>query len=126
MSRPQLIRGSGVTQADLTLPLALGTLMLVPLLGFGLDVGLSAIFYTPGKGFTLWHDWLLEKVLHDAGVLTLDSLAALTLEQLQDILPNLHDAAAAKHDFIGQAMVFAQAKADGIDPATIARDNQAT
>ena len=44
MSRPQLIRGSGVTQADLTLPLALGTLMLVPLLGFGLDVSLSAFF----------------------------------------------------------------------------------
>ena len=36
---------------------------LVSLLGFGLDVGLSAIFYTPGKGFTLWHDWLLENCL---------------------------------------------------------------
>jgi predicted flap endonuclease-1-like 5' DNA nuclease len=68
----------------------------------------------------------LEKVLHDAGVLTFEALAALPLEQLQDMLPNLHDAAAAKHDFIGQATMFAQAKADGIDPATVARDNQAT
>ena len=68
----------------------------------------------------------LEKVLHDAGITTFEALAALSLEQLQDILPNLHDSAAAKHDFIGQAAAFAQAKADGIDPATIARGDQAT
>ncbi len=68
----------------------------------------------------------LEKVLHEAGIITFEALAASTLEQLQDILPNLHDASAAKNDFIGQAATFAQAKADGIDPATIARDNQAT
>jgi predicted flap endonuclease-1-like 5' DNA nuclease len=68
----------------------------------------------------------LERVLHDAGITTFEQLAALTLEQLQDILPDLHDSAAAKHDFIGQAATFAQAKADGIDPATIARGNQRT
>ena len=68
----------------------------------------------------------LEKVLHDAGILTFEALAALTLEQLQDILPNLHDAAAENKDFIGQAAAFAQAKADGIDPASIARGGQVT
>lgn len=91
MSRPQLIRGSGVTPADLAMPLVLGTLMLVPLLGFGLDVSLSAFFYTPGKGFTLWHDWLLEKVLHDwvkeltrviVLVLGLAAFASLRIERL--------------------------------------------
>ncbi|MCX6519654.1 MAG: heterodisulfide reductase-related iron-sulfur binding cluster [Actinobacteria bacterium] len=68
----------------------------------------------------------LEQVLHDAGILTFEALAALTLEQLQDILPNLHDKAAESKDFIGQAAAFAQAKADGIDPASIARGGQAT
>ncbi len=67
MSLPERFPGGnrGATPADLYVPLAIGTLMLVPLLGFGLDVSLSTLFYTPGKGFPLWHDWLLEKVLHD-------------------------------------------------------------
>ena len=94
MSRPQLIRGSGVTPADLALPLVLGTLMLVPLLGFGVDASLSTQFYTPGKGFTLWHDWLLEKVLHDwvkeltravVLLLALAALASLRLERLRHL-----------------------------------------
>lgn len=87
-------RSRGVTPIDLTLPLVLGALMLVPLLGFGLDVSLSALFYTPGKGFTLWHDWLLEKVLHDwvkeitravVLLLALAAFASLRLERLRHL-----------------------------------------
>ncbi len=68
----------------------------------------------------------LEALLAEAGITSFEELAALSLEQLQEILPNLHDGAAAKHDFIGQAAAFAAAKADGVDPATIARGGQAT
>ena len=68
----------------------------------------------------------LEVLLAEAGITSFEELAALSLEQLREILPNLHDGAAAKHDFIGQAAAFAAAKADGVDPATIARGGQAT
>lgn len=87
-------RSRGVTPADLAVPLLLGALMLVPLLGFGLDLSLSALFYTPGKGFTLWHDWLLEKVLHDwvkeltravVLLLALAALASLAMERLRPL-----------------------------------------
>lgn len=83
-----------MTPADLALPAAIGALMLVPLLGFGLDVRLSAHFYTPGEGFTLWHDWLLEKVLHDwvkeftralVLLLALAAFASLRLERLRPL-----------------------------------------
>lgn len=83
-----------ITTADLSLPLLLGALLLVPLLGFGLDVSLSALFYTPGKGFRLWHDWLLEKVFHDwvkeitravVLLLALAAFASLRLERLRHL-----------------------------------------
>ena len=96
MSLPQQLSGRsrGVTPIDLTLPLVLGALMLVPLLGFGLDVSLSTLFYTPGKGFQLWHDWLLEKVLHDwmkeivravVLLLALAAFASLRMERLRSL-----------------------------------------
>lgn len=95
-----LIDGTGGTgsrapmAADIVLPALLSALLLVPLLGFGVDVILSAQFYTPGKGFTLWHDWLLEKVLHDwvkeftravVLLLALAAFASLRLERLRPL-----------------------------------------
>jgi Fe-S oxidoreductase/nitrate reductase gamma subunit len=68
----------------------------------------------------------VEKILNDAGITSFEQVAALTLDELQSILPNLHDGSADSKDWIGQAATFARAKADGIDPATIARDDQAT
>lgn len=93
-----------LSPADLVMPAILGALMLVPLLGFGLDVSLSAQYYTPGKGFPLWHDWLLEKVLHDwvkeftravVFLLTLAALASLRLESLRPLRAPLWYALAA-------------------------------
>jgi Fe-S oxidoreductase/nitrate reductase gamma subunit len=87
----------------------------------------TAVVTTPDNlGLVVGIGPALEKVLHDAGILTFEALAALSLTELQDILPNLHDKAAAEKDFIGQAAALAQAKADGIDPASVARGNQAT
>ncbi len=68
----------------------------------------------------------VEKILNDAGITSFEQVAALTLDELQAILPNLHDGSADSKDWIGQAATFASAKADGIDPATIARGDQAT
>jgi Fe-S oxidoreductase/nitrate reductase gamma subunit len=67
-----------------------------------------------------------EQVLNAAGVRTFEQLAAMTVEQLHDILPDTQDARVARENWIGQAEQFAAAKAKGIDPATIARDNQVT
>jgi len=89
-----LVSAAAVTNADLLLPALLGTLMLVPLLGFRLDIGLSALFYSPGEGFRLWHDWLLEKVLHDwvkeivravVLLLALAAFASLRMERLRPL-----------------------------------------
>ena len=66
----------------------------------------------------------LEKVLLDAGVRTFERLAAMTVEQVQDVLPDLHDSRVAREDWLGQARALADAKARGVDPATAARDNQ--
>ena len=68
----------------------------------------------------------VEKILNDAGITSFEQVAALTLDELHAILPNLHDGSADSKDWIGQAATFAKAKADGIDPATIARGDQAT
>jgi Fe-S oxidoreductase/predicted flap endonuclease-1-like 5' DNA nuclease/nitrate reductase gamma subunit len=67
---------------------------------------------------------VLEKVLHDAGVTTFAQIAAMTLTELQDITPDFQDARVAKEDWIGQARRLADAKARGVDPATVARDDQ--
>lgn len=66
----------------------------------------------------------LEKVLTDAGITTFEQIAAMTLTQLQDITPDFQDARVEREDWIGQARAFADAKAQGLDPATVARDNQ--
>jgi Fe-S oxidoreductase/nitrate reductase gamma subunit len=66
----------------------------------------------------------LEKILHDAGVTTFEQIAAMTVRELQDILPDLHDARVEREDWIGQARRLADAKAAGEDPATIARTDQ--
>ncbi len=68
----------------------------------------------------------VQKVLNEAGITTFAEVAELTLPQLQDILPNLHDARAEREDWIGQARAFNEAKEQGIDPASIARGNQIT
>lgn len=95
MSRPAgRLRAGAVTAADLYLPAIAGGLLLVPLLGFDLDVGLSALFHVPGAGFPLQHDWLLETALHDrvktlarglVALLALAALASLGLERLRPL-----------------------------------------
>ena len=67
-----------------------------------------------------------EEVLVAAGITTFELLAALTVQQIQDILPDTQDARVAREDWIGQATKFAEAKANGVDPATIAEGNQVT
>jgi Fe-S oxidoreductase/predicted flap endonuclease-1-like 5' DNA nuclease/nitrate reductase gamma subunit len=66
----------------------------------------------------------LEKVLVDAGITTFAQLAAMTVQQVQDVLPDLHDARVEREDWLGQARRLADARARGIDPASIARDDQ--
>lgn len=100
MNRPWRLAGGAdgrqaATMADLALPPALAALLLAPLLGLGLDVSLSARFYDPAAGgFALWHDWLLEKVLHDwvklaartaALLLLAAACASLFLERLRPL-----------------------------------------
>jgi Fe-S oxidoreductase/nitrate reductase gamma subunit len=67
-----------------------------------------------------------EEVLLAAGVSTFEQLAAMTVDEIQAIMPDSQDARVEREDWIGQARTFAQAKADGIDPATIAPDGQVT
>ena len=66
----------------------------------------------------------LEQVLVDAGVTTFEQIAGMTLTQLQDITPDFQDARVEREDWIGQARALAEAKAGGVDPATVARDDQ--
>ncbi len=68
---------------------------------------------------------MLEGLLNDAGITTYEALANCSVESLQEILPALHDSRVEREDWLGQARAFAQAKADGIDLATLARDDQA-
>ena len=67
-----------------------------------------------------------EELLNAAGVTTFEQLAGMTVEQVQDIMPDLQDARVASEDWVGQAQRFAQAKADGVDPASLAEGDQAT
>jgi len=62
--------------------------------------------------------------LNAAGVTTFEQLAAMTVQQIQDIMPDTQDARVEREDWIGQARRYADAKAQGIDPASIAPDNQ--
>ena len=66
----------------------------------------------------------LEGVLNEAGISTYETLAGSTVDQLQDILPDLHDSRLEREDWIGQAQAFAQAKAEGKDLAEFARHDQ--
>jgi Fe-S oxidoreductase len=67
-----------------------------------------------------------EELLHAAGVLTFEQLAALTVAQVQEIMPDHQDSRVEREDWLGQARTFAEAKANGIDPATIADTDQVT
>ena len=68
----------------------------------------------------------VEKTLRDAGVTTFEQLAAMTVEQMQEILPDFQDARVVREDWPGQARTLADAKAQGVDPATVARGDQIT
>jgi Fe-S oxidoreductase/predicted flap endonuclease-1-like 5' DNA nuclease/nitrate reductase gamma subunit len=68
----------------------------------------------------------LEQLLNEAGISTYEALADASVEQLQDILPDMHDNRVEREDWIGQAAAFAQAKAEGKDLAEFARDDQET
>jgi predicted flap endonuclease-1-like 5' DNA nuclease len=67
-----------------------------------------------------------EEALNAAGVTTFEQLAAMSVAEVQAIMPDSQDARVEREDWIGQARRFAQAKADGIDPASIAAGNQVT
>ncbi len=67
----------------------------------------------------------IEQILNEAGIATYAQLASSTVQQLQDILPDLHDSRVEREDWIGQAQRFAAAKALGEDLEALARDNQA-
>ena len=67
---------------------------------------------------------MLEDLLNDAGISTFEQLAAATVEQLQDILPDLHDSRVEREDWLGQAQAFADAKAEGQDLEAFARRQQ--
>jgi Fe-S oxidoreductase/nitrate reductase gamma subunit len=68
----------------------------------------------------------IEQILHDAGILTFEQLAAKSVKELQDILPDLHDSRVEREDWVGQARRFAEAKANGDDLEALARRDQAT
>ena len=68
----------------------------------------------------------IEGLLNDAGIHTFEQLAAASVQRLQDILPDVHDARVEKEDWLGQAQQFAAAKALGEDLEALARDNQVT
>jgi hypothetical protein len=67
---------------------------------------------------------MLEGLLNNAGITTYEALANSTVEQLQAILPALHDSRVEREDWLGQARAFVQAKADGVDLTTFARGDQ--
>jgi Fe-S oxidoreductase/nitrate reductase gamma subunit len=67
-----------------------------------------------------------EEALNAAGITTFEQLAALTVAQVQEIMPDSQDARVEREDWIGQAQRFVEAKAQGIDPATIAESGQVT
>jgi predicted flap endonuclease-1-like 5' DNA nuclease len=68
----------------------------------------------------------VEGILNEAGVFTFEQLAALTLAQLQEMVPDLQDAAAADQDWIGQAAHYVAVKERGDDPADHAPGDQVT
>ncbi len=67
-----------------------------------------------------------EAELNAAGITTFEQLAALTVAQIQEIMSDSQDARVEREDWVGQAKKFAEAKAQGIDPATIAEGGQVT
>ena len=67
-----------------------------------------------------------EEILNAAGITTFEQLAAMTVDEIEAIMPDTQDARITREDWVGQARKFAEAKAQGIDPASIAEDNQIT
>jgi predicted flap endonuclease-1-like 5' DNA nuclease len=65
-----------------------------------------------------------EKILNESGVFTFEQMVSAGVKGLQDIMPDLQDARIEKEDWVGQASKFAAAKRDGINPASISRDDQ--
>jgi Fe-S oxidoreductase/nitrate reductase gamma subunit len=68
----------------------------------------------------------IEQILNDAGIQTFEQLANSTLEQLQDMLPDLHDGRVEREDWLGQAARLVSAKADDQDLESFTRDEQVT
>jgi predicted flap endonuclease-1-like 5' DNA nuclease len=69
---------------------------------------------------------VLEQILNAAGVFTFEQIVAEGVAGIQDILPDMQDARVEKENWIPQAKRFADAKAAGQDPESIARDEQIT
>ena len=69
---------------------------------------------------------VLENVLIEGGITTYEQLAGSTVEQIQDILPDLHDARVEKENWIGQAADFVAARERGEDLEEFARGDQQT
>ena len=66
----------------------------------------------------------LEELLNEAGISTYEALAAATLDEVQDILPDMHDGRVEREDWLGQAQAFAAAKAEGKDLTEFAAEQQ--
>ena len=69
---------------------------------------------------------VIEEILNDAGIHTFEQLADAGVDQLQDILPDLHDSRVEREDWLGQARRFAAAKAAGDDLEELSRNDQIT
>jgi hypothetical protein len=69
---------------------------------------------------------MIEGLLNEAGIHTFEQIAEASVQQLQDILPDLHDSRVEREDWIGQAQRFAAAKAAGEDLEAISGGGQVT
>ena len=113
--------------ANLDAPLAPEVPMVISPLAVAPVAAVATLEATPDNlGLVVGIGPAVEQILNDAGITTFEQLAALTLAELHVALPALHHGSAASKDWIGQAASFAVAKSEGIDPASIARGNQAT
>jgi predicted flap endonuclease-1-like 5' DNA nuclease len=68
----------------------------------------------------------IEEILNEAGIRTYAQIADSSIEDLQAILPDIHDDRVEREDWIGQARAMVEAIERGEDPTVVARDDQAT
>ncbi len=68
----------------------------------------------------------IEEILNNGGIRTFRQVANASVETLQDLLPDLHDGRVEREDWVGQAREMVEAIRRGEDPASVARDDQAT